>query len=227
MKIKPAILSLLFLAFLLLQQFNAIAQVSPRIFDTAILKADSNLLLNSIDSAFLIEVSYDSMGITLFINEKSDTNSILSFDESQYFVAFSRCALDTCWEYEYYKNGILRSAYAYKVHEVDYLKYPYTSISRRKYYCDGRLKEERKYEYSTQESHVWGYYPNGQLKFEGQASDWHGEFGTFHYYHPNGNLESKGEYVRSESPLVDSQKVGVWQYFDEEGELIKEENYSE
>ncbi|WP_170266459.1 toxin-antitoxin system YwqK family antitoxin [Phaeocystidibacter luteus] len=224
---KNLTLSTLFLAFLFLKQSNANAQVSPRIFDTAILKVDSVLVLKSTDSAFSIEVFYDSTGIFQIINETSDTNSALYFDEAQYLVAFTRCARDTCWEYEYYKNGILKSVHAYNTNEDDYIKYPYRSVYRRKYDCDGRIKEEREYEYGTQVSRVRGYFPNGQLKFEGQASDWHGEFGLFHYYHPNGRLESKGEYVRSESPLEESQKVGVWQYFDEDGVLINEENYSE
>lgn len=122
------------------------------------------------------------------------------------------------------------------------------------FYPNSELKEERSYvnqnEYSVKE-----YFDNGKLKSYGHISDFghrkdsvgHWKFyyengnlkkegnfassdsfknsignpdGNWKLYHENGNLESEGTFGRS------WKKIGLWNFFNHTGEIIKTESYN-
>jgi hypothetical protein len=64
------------------------------------------------------------------------------------------------------------------------------------------------------------YSIDGTLKSEGTYADQdlQVEHGTFTFYHPNGVVESRGEYMRGH-------KAGIWERFDQSGRALAEKIY--
>jgi hypothetical protein len=68
---------------------------------------------------------------------------------------------------------------------------------------------------------VEAYDRSDRLKMKGRSLDpkgqvWHG---SFEFYHPNGKIESKGQYL-------DGAKVGIWERFDMNGKPLAERMYA-
>ncbi|MEM7227524.1 MAG: hypothetical protein AAF432_01785 [Planctomycetota bacterium] len=65
--------------------------------------------------------------------------------------------------------------------------------------------------------HLRSWHDNGQLNFEYGFKDnhWHGPYVR---YHRNGQLQTQGQYERSE-------KVGIWTYYDEQGIVASTEDH--
>ncbi|MBO7491796.1 MAG: toxin-antitoxin system YwqK family antitoxin [Bacteroidales bacterium] len=89
---------------------------------------------------------------------------------------------------------------------------------------------------------VWRKYEKGKLAYEGQFRN-DVPYGVFSYYHANGTLKSKSEFIEgvhkvhtvmfhtngkkaSEGMFVDQLKDGRWLYYSNQEVLISEENYS-
>lgn len=65
------------------------------------------------------------------------------------------------------------------------------------------------------------YDLNHQLKMKGKSRDAKGEIfhGPCEFYHSNGKIESKGNYV-------DDSKVGIWERYDQQGNRLAERRYA-
>lgn len=89
---------------------------------------------------------------------------------------------------------------------------------------------------------VWKKYEKGVLLYEGQFKD-NIPVGTFNYYHTNGKLKSKTEFIQgvhkvkttiyhenekkaSEGLFIDQKKEGTWNYYANNELLIATENYA-
>ena len=57
------------------------------------------------------------------------------------------------------------------------------------------------------------FYENGNLKFEQKLKD---RKGKYRGYYPNGKLEAEGEVFQRD-------EIGLWKYYNEEGNLLKTE----
>ena len=57
------------------------------------------------------------------------------------------------------------------------------------------------------------FYENGNLKFEQNLKD---RKGKYRGYYPNGKLEAEGEVFQRD-------EIGLWKYYNEEGNLLKTE----
>lgn len=60
---------------------------------------------------------------------------------------------------------------------------------------------------------IKAFYENGILKFEQNLKD---RKGRYKGYYPNGQLEAEGEVFQGD-------EIGLWKYYDEEGNLLKTE----
>ena len=105
---------------------------------------------------------------------------------------------DSIWHYYSQYDGILLSEEIYE-----------NKIKKgvwRTFYPEQKVAEEMSY-FADQKHGPWvQYYTDGSIKMKGQ-------------YKNDGKIETKGVYSNS-------LKEGIWQTFDEEGELLKEETYS-
>ena len=61
------------------------------------------------------------------------------------------------------------------------------------------------------------FYENGNLKFEQNLKD---RKGKYRGYYPNGHLEAEGEVFQGE-------EIGLWKYYNKEGNLLKTEYKSQ
>ena len=61
------------------------------------------------------------------------------------------------------------------------------------------------------------FYENGNLKFEQNLKD---RKGKYRGYYPNGKLEVEGEVFQGD-------EIGLWKYYNEEGNLLKTEYKSQ
>ena len=61
------------------------------------------------------------------------------------------------------------------------------------------------------------FYENGKLKFEQNLKD---RKGKYRGYYPNGKLEVEGEVFQGD-------EIGLWKYYNEEGNLLKTEYKSQ
>ena len=61
------------------------------------------------------------------------------------------------------------------------------------------------------------FYENGNLKFEQNLKD---RKGKYRGYYPNGMLEAEGEVFQGD-------EIGLWKYYNEEGNLLKTEYKSQ
>jgi antitoxin component YwqK of YwqJK toxin-antitoxin module len=106
---------------------------------------------------------------------------------------------------DYYPNGQLKRKFHYvrKNEEVD-------SISNESYYENGQLWFKNNYLTGHGES----YHRNGQLQCGPPDNN------IARCYHPNGELREKGM-------ILNGEQTGLWEYFDEEGNLTKTEEYKD
>lgn len=88
------------------------------------------------------------------------------------------------------------------------------------FYINGALKIEGDYDADKKRHGLWkSYYENGLKWSESFYS--HGvKSGHSITFYPTGKVRYVGEYK-------DDRKIGRWQFYDEEGKLSSEENYSE
>lgn len=140
----------------------------------------------------------------------------------------------------YYPNGALERHY--KV--LDNVR-----SSMKKYYSSGQLKSDVVYYEDTPQEWT-DYYPNGNVDYI-EEYDKHFKYHVIrasykedgtpiskfervhkrkelfesHEYYENGQLKVKGEYMYSENQF-DVIKHGDWEYYDENGKLIKTEKWS-
>lgn len=139
----------------------------------------------------------------------------------------------------YYPNGNL---------ERDFKAMDLTRSQCKKYYENGNLKSFIKY--SDGEPRVWtDYYENGQIEMEEEKSKQitYYVFQKFYYedgkpkkvlelvdkkkltytyteYYANGNKQVEGTKIYNED-LGDYLNTGVWKYYDESGNVTKEERF--
>ncbi|MDD3877705.1 MAG: hypothetical protein PHT69_13875 [Bacteroidales bacterium] len=152
----------------------------------------------------------------------------------------------------YYLDGQLASVYK-NYYENQQLERDYVVKSHRKsvmmiYYPTGQLLSEIEYDYSDPVS--WkDFYPDGQLEYSElhHSSKEYILHRLFYYpdgkpqsstelinrkkllynkveYYENGQVKEKGLLSFNKS-LGDYQRTGIWQFFDERGNLILEETY--
>lgn len=97
---------------------------------------------------------------------------------------------------------------------------PLSTKDYQEFYDNGNLKIEGDYDENDARHGLWNsYYENG-LKWS-ESFYAHGlKSGHSITFYPNGKVRYVGEYKNDA-------KVGHWQFYDEEGTLISEENYSE
>ncbi len=86
------------------------------------------------------------------------------------------------------------------------------------FYPSGALKIEGDFDEKKQRNGLWvSYYENG-IKWS-ESFYVHGlKEGHSVTFHPNGKVRYIGEYK-------DDKQTGNWRFFDESGELVREENY--
>lgn len=114
---------------------------------------------------------------------------------------------DTSIVLQYYRNGqLFRKDIALNGIELIY---------EERWCKNGQLV--RKVDYSEEEMHISNIYCNGNKKNEFILIGIFPE-GVFQSWYENGQLKEIGEYK-------DGDKIGVWKYYDENGNLIKEEKY--
>ena len=128
---------------------------------------------------------------------------------------------DTCTLSEYYHDGSLKQK---DIQEKDstgqYAYLTYTVI-----YCEnGQIKFSPSNFSSNEPQLILGYYCSGAKK-----SEWTWRNGTFigNYkeWFENGKPKCSGMYDDEETNWTQTDKIGIWQYFNSEGKLIKQEKY--
>ncbi len=85
------------------------------------------------------------------------------------------------------------------------------------YYYDGTLNEETSYEEDKKSGPWKQYFTDGSLKLKGMYRNGLLE-GESMYFHPNGKVMIHGSYIHN-------LKHGKWFFYDEEGVLVKEQEY--
>ena len=110
---------------------------------------------------------------------------------------------------------------------------------------NGKPKVVNEYSLNGLDSNLIGktlYYENGKIKMISRYSNAKIKNGKWKYYYPNGNLWSECEYKNDLKQGLSSVfyennqlhykglykndiQIGKWQFFDDKGKLLKEENY--
>lgn len=110
----------------------------------------------------------------------------------------------------YYKNGK-------KMDEVNYINGQINGFSRQ-WYENGQLTYEAEVRNGIEQGSSNSWYENGQQWAHYTCVDgkWHGPY-TFWY--ENGQIKEEGSYQDTFSP------IGIWRYWDEQGNLIEEKDY--
>lgn len=122
----------------------------------------------------------------------------------------------------FYKNGKIQS-------EVDRKSY------QKIYYENGMLigEGERRLNRDDCYSGIWEiFYSNGEKYCTGELNDFV-RIGEWEFYYENSNLESKGRYKdisydESGEEIYDDKdgdQIGIWKYYNEKNELVKEINF--
>lgn len=143
---------------------------------------------------------------TFFYDENNNLNGIYSLNE------LSRSGLNL----RYFKNGRVSAKQFYND----------TSEARisLRYFESGNIKA-KVYGKKKNENYIL-FYENGSVRKTGQI---HNEvffpFGQWKEFYPNGKLKSIKHYWNSGTS--NSYKSGVWEFYDEEGKLIRKEVHNE
>jgi len=93
-----------------------------------------------------------------------------------------------------------------------------TMVKEAFYYPDGQLRMEGQYKEGAKDGHWISYYNNGNKWSEGFYKDGINN-GRTTTWHENGQKYYEGEYDQGK-------RSGIWKFWDENGEFIKEINYS-
>lgn len=153
---------------------------------------------------------------------------------------FSKGVKVGLWK-SFYESGTIFSLADFS-NKKDIEDYGRFHIGYKEYYENGNLQAEGAYSVDPYEFHFsqekksnyykW-YYPNGVLGMEGQYLS--GErISEWREYYPNGTLKMVGSYVdeklRKKREMEsynypDRKKMGDWIFYNEDGDIIKKENY--
>ena len=85
-----------------------------------------------------------------------------------------------------------------------------------KKYKNGQVKSIENFKNGDMKN-IKVFYENGNLKFEQNLKD---RKGKYRGYYPNGMLEAEGEVFQGD-------EIGLWKYYNEEGNLLKTEYKSQ
>lgn len=106
----------------------------------------------------------------------------------------------------------------------------------------GLIFSQNNYDSNSQKTGYWvGYYDSGELRYEGYFESGQ-EIGYFKYYYKSGNIdtelfyitpgvESKARiyyssgHIKALGKYCNKKRCGLWEYFDNKGNLISKENY--
>ena len=134
--------------------------------------------------------------------------------------------LSGCYTYNrYYDNGNIQSS-SKKIFPLQ------TAYNSKQYYENGTIKREvfQNPLFFYNKGYVKNYYENGELQsYSKLINHWEG-YGK--NYYKNGNIESEGvskvpESMREMKSGYSILKKGVWKYYDENGQFIREEDHGE
>lgn len=93
------------------------------------------------------------------------------------------------------------------------------------YFKNGKLQLVENFKEGKLNGPWTSYYESGQILTRGNNKDGHHE-GLEEGFYENGQLEHKGNYKKPTSEFnFLGDKDGLWEYFDEEGNLTKTEKY--
>ncbi len=122
----------------------------------------------------------------------------------------------------YYEGGVVKFTGTYKdgVAEGIHREFsPEGKVISAKVYVDGVLTGEGILDTAGRKEGPWKeYHPNGQLQSQGEYLN-SKRIGEWVFYHPNGKIEQKGKYDKK------GKAQGPWKWFYETGNLLREENY--
>ncbi len=96
---------------------------------------------------------------------------------------------------------------------------PFTGVLFGKY-SNGKYLSIQEYKNGIGNGTWINYYPNGQLKEVGTYMDNRVE-GPIKQYYENGNLKAEGTFAHWRK------KVGKWNFYDQDGNLIRSQNFPE
>lgn len=114
----------------------------------------------------------------------------------------------------FYENGILAS---HSVHVEGMLQDNYFNN-----YENGNI--ERKV---GENNYVTRYFKNGEIMEDGRYDEkFSNRNGQWIYYYENGNKKEEGKWDMGGRHGNDNIKLGIWKYYNEEGELINTQEYN-
>ena len=103
-----------------------------------------------------------------------------------------------------YKNGQAKS--------IENFKNGKLNGEFKEFFEDGNLSQIATFKNGDMKN-IKVFYENGNLKFEQNLKN---RKGKYRGYYPNGQLESEGEVFQGD-------EIGLWKYYNEEGNLLKTE----
>ena len=123
---------------------------------------------------------------------------------------------------EYYEDGKIKKTgtYLYGVAEGTHKEYsPEGKITGAKIFHEGNLIGEGIIDEAGNQQGEWTeYHPSGKVKGKGNYDNG-AKTGGWIFYHLNGKVEQKGKYDKKGRPQ------GLWQWFYDSGNLLREETY--
>ncbi len=119
---------------------------------------------------------------------------------------------DSVWLYFSELDGKLISEETYKKGELN-------GLSKTFYPDSGNIAESIEYKNGIKQGELRKYFPEGNIMTKGTYKDDLLE-GDFTLYFPKGSIQLKGEYHKG-------RQIGNWQYFDEEGNELSEDEFKE
>lgn len=107
-----------------------------------------------------------------------------------------------------YKNGQVKS--------IENFKNGKLNGEFKEFFEDGNLSQIATFKNGDMKN-IKVFYENGNLKFEQNLKN---RKGKYRGYYPNGQLESEGEVFQGD-------EIGLWKYYNKEGNLLKTEYKSQ
>ena len=107
-----------------------------------------------------------------------------------------------------YKNGQVKS--------IENFKNGKLNGEFKEFFEDGKLFQIATFKNGDMKN-IKVFYENGNLKFEQNLKD---RKGKYRGYYPNGQLEAEGEVFQGD-------EIGLWKYYNKEGNLLKTEYKSQ
>lgn len=111
------------------------------------------------------------------------------------------------------------------------------------YYKSGKIKEKRMYKNGELIDYIKKFYSNGNLNYHLIFYHDNKQKGYISFFHSNGKILSYGKFENFEEKVIDyeleqygeflymyrlvylARKVGLWYYYDRDGQLIEVESY--